>query len=691
MKINSWPGFKTRVATLFGKPDMRDTARPAAVRRHPSFLLPLLAISLSASLVEAQAAGPRASAAASIAAKRMQLPEAELLVVNEAQVEGINSIKVFHPRTGRIEEVNLDAENQEVPSERVEQALAARRQAGFRGKQEKALVDKVAGRPTGELTTVVVWVRLPGPPPRLDRPGASLPEPAVSAQAYRDFHRNATHGLIEQARARGWTVVYQSQDAPVVVLQVPNGQLQSLEARGDVETIYLGREYRSELNVSTAAMDAKGTMEAPKVWERGFTGSGVQVAVVETGAIYFDHANLANGTYCNPDTIALYPEQNKHATGVAGVIASTHPTYKGVAHGGPPLLNGNLKDGSDAELMRCTEWAINQGAKVLNFSFGDPTTSPYFGPSDRYVDYIIRNRAVTIVKAAGNIDTDTTVGTCFSPNNYVTSPGKGYNVLTVGNYNDRGTISNLADPGVNNADIMSATSCYGNPYSMFSEREKPEIVAPGVNITTTYCTDSSTCTGTTSGTSFAAPHVTGCAALLMQRNQALTSWPEAIRAILMASAVTNIEGPTVFSADLTADEKDGVGGIECDSADDIVSGAAGGEQHVPVTSTNFPRDFTFNATAGRTVRAVIAWDSTPSAPGTGTAPTSDPLLADLELAVYAPNGTVVATSYSRDNSFEIVEFTAPSTGTYTARVFAKSFQGASEYLAFAWWQGAREK
>lgn len=646
---------------------LRDTSR-----RYLSFFLPLLAILLSAPLVEAQTTNPRASAAASVAARRLQVPEAELRVVNEVQLGELNSLKVVHLRTGRIEEVHLDAADREVPRERVEQVLGARRQAGFRGKLEKQLADKVAGSPATELTTVVVWVRLPGPPPRLERPGASGAGPTVSAEAYREFHRNATHGLVEQARARGWTVVYQAQDAPAVVLEVPNGEIQTLEARGDIDAIYLGRQYSPELDVSAAAIDVKGT---GKVWSRGLTGTGVQIATVEGGTVYFGHSYLADGSYCNPVTAVADTDPNRHATGVAGVIASTHSTYRGIAYGAPALLNGNLANGTDAELMRCTEWAVGQGAKVINYSFGDVTIDPYFAPSDRYVDYIIRNRAVTIVKSAGNWSH------CTTTQRYVTSPGKGYNVLAVGNYDDKNTVANSDD-------VMSGSSCYGNPYSVYGDRQKPEIAAPGVGIITTDCVNSSTCMKAapgSSGTSFSAPHVTGCAALLMQYNSALRDWPEAIRAILMASAVTNIEGSTRLS------DQDGAGGIECDSAHDILNATGGGEQHIPVTSANFPQDFTFSTAAGKTVRAVIAWDSTPDAPASSsTAPASDPLKADLDLEIIF-NGAVVAGSYSRDNSYEIVEFTAPYTGTYTARIFATRFEGSSEYLGFAWWQGTRER
>jgi hypothetical protein len=665
--MNNLSFIGQQIASIFLTPrDRRRKTRhiPAAC---VAFLLSLLFLSLQASLAQEQAPDPRASAAIAIAAQRLHVPEDELQVVHEAQVAKYASLKVVHLPTGRVEIVYLNPNNLAVPAARIQQVLATRERVGFHGKQEQELFDRAARRPLSELTTVLAWVRLPGPSPRIARSGGLPLAQSVSAKTLRDFHKNATRGLVEQAKSQGWTVLYWAQDAPVVVLRVPNDQLSVLEARDDVEALYLGRRYRPELNISTAAIDAN------KVWSRGFIGTGVKVAVVEvpdtetaTGAgIYFGHSYLADGIYCNPSASPLV---GKHATEVAGIIASTNTTYRGVAYGVPALLSANT-NGTDADVIKCTEWAIDQGATVLNYSFGFDSGSNQFAGLDRYVDYVIRNRSVTIVKSAGNSST---------PQIPVTSPGKGYNVLTVGNYNDVNTASNSDD-------VMSSTSVYGDPYSVYSDREKPEVVAPGVSINTT-CISSTTCIAPDSGTSFAAPHVAGCAALLMQRNSLLGDWPESIRAVLMASAVVNIEGATRLS------EIDGAGAIECDSADDIVSGAAGGEMHEAVTISSFPRDITFSATAGQTVRVVIAWDSTPSQPVTaGTTPASDPLNADLDLTVYSPNITVVASSNSHDNSYEIVEFTAATTGVYTARISAPRFDGASEYLGFAWWRGTRER
>jgi hypothetical protein len=82
---------------------------------------------------------------------------------------------------------------------------------------------------------------------------------------------------------------------------------------------------------------------------------------------------------------------------------------------------------------------------------------------DRAFDYWARQRFRLITKSAGNTGAS------------ITSPGKGWNVLTVGAYDDLDN-ANWTD------DIIWAGSAYMNPVSDNSDREKPEIVAVGANI-----------------------------------------------------------------------------------------------------------------------------------------------------------------------------------------------------------------
>ena len=146
----------------------------------------------------------------------------------------------------------------------------------------------------------------------------------------------------------------------------------------------------------------------------------------------------------------------------------------------------------------------------------------------------------------------------------------------------------------------------------------------------------------------------------------------------MASAVINLEGDARLS------EKDGAGGIECDSADDVLTVAAGVETRNTIVPTSIPVDYFFRATAGQTVRVVIAWNSStdPASP-----PTTDVLATDLGLYVYNPNDVVVTGSDSFNDAYEIVEFVAPSTGIYKASILSRRFDGTSEQVGFAVWRG----
>ena len=163
----------------------------------------------------------------------------------------------------------------------------------------------------------------------------------------------------------------------------------------------------------------------------------------------------------------------------------------------------------------------------------------------------------------------------------------------------------------------------------------------------------------------------------MERKKILEYWPESVKAVLMASAIHNLEGSSRLS------DLDGAGGIRCDLADNVVRGFDGLESHGTYSNNDFPINYTFRADyQGQTVRVVVAWDSATSDRPWET----DVLNADLELKIFGPDGSYVVSSNSSDNSYEIVEFNANSTGIYTAQVNALRFDGNSEYLGFAFWK-----
>jgi hypothetical protein len=145
----------------------------------------------------------------------------------------------------------------------------------------------------------------------------------------------------------------------------------------------------------------------------------------------------------------------------------------------------------------------------------------------------------------------------------------------------------------------------------------------------------------------------------------------------MASAVHNIQGESRLS------DKDGAGAVDASEAIDTVVNSR--YQSDTLTSTSFPQSHTVYLQAGQKVRAVASWDSLPenAHPSAGD-PITDTLNADLDLVVYNPSGNFVTNSNSWDNNYEIVEFTASTTGNYNIRLDKSRFAGTSERVGFAY-------
>jgi hypothetical protein len=183
------------------------------------------------------------------------------------------------------------------------------------------------------------------------------------------------------------------------------------------------------------------------------------------------------------------------------------------------------------------------------------------------------------------------------------------------------------------------------------------------------------------GTSYAAPIVTGAGALLIQRDSGLDTWPEAEKAILIASALHNIEG------DARRSEIDGAGGVDLAAADTIA--ANGWWNGYTVTPEMFDASNNYDARtihlyAGERVRVALAYDSNPSGDYT-----SDPLEGDLDLHLLDASLTYVASSTGID-SWEIIDYTVPSEGDYTVRIrnFGGGYSGSEyTYAGLAIWPG----
>jgi subtilisin family serine protease len=276
-------------------------------------------------------------------------------------------------------------------------------------------------------------------------------------------------------------------------------------------------------------------INAPKVWARGYTGSGVVVAVIDSGVDY-RHSELVNNMWVNSREIAgngrdddgngyvdddrgwdfAHHDNNPldlfgHGTHVAGTIAAArndaHTT--GVAYGARIMpvqvldANGVGYDGDS--LAAAIRYAANNGADIINVSVWW-NYSPAIVSALDYAGQM----GVFVVAASGHASGSVPAFPAhFS--------GQMSHVVSVGAH----TSSNRRFGGRNSVGSSDAV----------------KIDAPGAKV---YSTLPGNRYGYRSGTSMAAPHVAGVAALALSANRNLT--PSQLRQVLVAASNRHITG-----------------------------------------------------------------------------------------------------------------------------------------------------
>jgi subtilisin family serine protease len=226
-------------------------------------------------------------------------------------------------------------------------------------------------------------------------------------------------------------------------------------------------------------------------------GRGALVAVIDTG-VDASHPDLAGAVIESFDAVGTRTA-DPHGTGVAGIIAA-NGILRGVAPEAGLLNVRAFAPGADGgfaattfNLLRGIEWALARRARVLNMSFT--------GPRDTLLERGITaasDRGAIIVAAAGN------GGANAAP----AYPAAYAPVIAV-------TAIDFAD----------------RPYRLANQGRYIALAAPGVDILTTSIDHAHR---VQSGTSFAAAHVSGIIALMIERDPALTA--AAARRALMATA-----------------------------------------------------------------------------------------------------------------------------------------------------------
>lgn len=292
---------------------------------------------------------------------------------------------------------------------------------------------------------------------------------------------------------------------------------------GSLESIPDGVATKNESRVTTMA-DSRAITGVDNV---SATGSGVLVAVVDTGTNTANGAVFGNGTqgsdiridnasksFVDGDSVdaaagdfEAIADGNGHGTHVASTIAAntTNASYDGMAPDADLLVLKALADdgsGSSADIADAIRYAADQDADVLSLSLGSAVYSQQIAEA---VDYA-RSEGTVVAIATGN--SRQTVRWTASPSDTQAS-----GVISVG-------AANAPENGTSEAVPAYFSQIGPDPALDLSngvtQGARVDIVAPGMQVEAKTPTTSSTVRSTSlSGTSMATPHVSGAAALLI--------------------------------------------------------------------------------------------------------------------------------------------------------------------------------
>lgn len=258
--------------------------------------------------------------------------------------------------------------------------------------------------------------------------------------------------------------------------------------------------YRFYINMERV----KQIVHAKEVYKRGYTGKGVRIALLDTGA--FLHENIAEQIVYFKDYIHSEKhcyDDNGHGTHIAGILCGdskkTRTNISGMAPKAELLVFKILDksgNGTTQKVLDALDWILKNHRKwnirLLNFSMGyRQNANPLL--QKKLIEKLeqLWEDGVTVITAAGNNGPD---------ENSITVPGVSRKVITVGSSDD----------------FFSNTGGFGGRGPTSCCIIKPEVLAPGSDILSLSNRQGEY--ERKSGTSMSAPIVCGALALALEKN-----------------------------------------------------------------------------------------------------------------------------------------------------------------------------
>ena len=391
---------------------------------------------------------------------------------------------------------------------------------------------------------------------------------------------------------------------------------------------------------------ALANIRVPEAHALGYTGTGIKIGQVESrvpNTSYFGSASI---------TVQSGIVSSLHATRVMEMMLNVAPDAQ--------YYCASAVDG----LEYAIEWVLSQGVNVINMSAGftNPDVIGKYDSRSKWVDHLAINHSVHFVKSAGNDAI------------YISSPGMAYNIITVG--------------AANNALSARANfSCFVENGTLDSTHyaDKPDILAPGEGLYFEIEDDAGE--HYDSGTSYAAPIVTGIAALMMQSRTSLKTRQASLKACMLAS----IKNTTLrYVPSDTLYHECGAGLVDAYSS--VITALYGhfttGQYFSAGASTSTTKTYTFTTSSSDTIKRValnwLQYNTVTGSTHVGVTPSVGSYV-NMNLKVLDPSNNVVETSDVTYGNVEIVQFTPQPSTTYTVVVSITNSPSQTAHFSVAWW------
>jgi hypothetical protein len=562
-------------------------------------------------------------------------------------------------------------------------------------RMHKGLAGELAARRSEEIVEADVWLAV-------DRPEMPEREDIIQDRAIRERYYAALRVAYAAAASRlaadiralaigievqPYTTEGTLVPRPFVTIRAP---AMALPAVGDLDSVLLvANSVRSETATATPTAhetyyDVDGI---PTLNNAGRDGTGITVAIVEGSRWDQGVVNLgaptgscsAGGTsYRCACPSSLRVEAHPRWTG--GTVCNVGTSLRGGTAHEATLVSANWDD----DVQGCTfehavDWAIQQGASVLNYSMGGCQSAAAQSATDKYWDFIAGNYPNPFVAASAGND-GLTLQACHTL----------ANGLVVGG----GDNSTAARSSYFAMYSTSMSKNWGGAHGW----EMPHIVAPAVNIDLVGATPTTHDHAT--GNSLSTPQVSGVAAALQEQVPTLKYWPEAIMAILMVAPERGVPGDNTWPMSLRdgVDDQDGVGPLHGAYSMTVAgrrvhgsySAAPEGWDSGGTTPTQtpqftlYPEVYNVWVTPGKTLRAAFVTTATSNCNPLDQLSCTTNTWPKLGLLLYDEQGQTLKFSFNYNGNYQYLSWTESEGRTryLTLRFYPADWVGFT-YASFA--------